>query len=502
MKLLNRIHKKNILVVGDVMLDTYYTGEVRRISPEAPVPVFKKQGERYALGGAANVAANLAAAGQAVSIMALIGDDSYGKRMKELFSETGVNDSLISIWDRPTITKTRFLAENNQQVLRLDVEEGQKISEDVSERLFSTFESVVDDFDMILLSDYMKGLLTDGFTQKIIGAAKLYGKKVLVDVKDPAFEKYKGAYLLKPNQKELQSLTKMPVSTNEKIIEAAQYLMERAESDYVLTTCGAKGMLLVGKGIVYRLDTAGKSVYDVTGAGDTTIAYLTAGLANGMHITEAMKLSNFAAGIQVGKVGTSAVHLHEVEKTIHEGTGYKRKKVFRMNERKALAELLAQWKDAGETVVTTNGCFDIIHRGHISLLEEAKKYGDHLVVMINADVSVKRLKGKNRPINTEEDRATVIAALDCVDAVMVFDPLMDNGMVTEAEIGRFTPELRKIAQEAPMGAVKFIAPDVHIKGGDYSADQVPEAVFAKKFFPVSFIEGYSTTKTIEKSRVQ
>lgn len=502
MNLLNRIHKKNILVVGDVMLDTYYTGEVRRISPEAPVPVFKKHGERYVLGGAANVAANLAAAGQVVSVMALIGDDSYGKRMRELFSETGVNDSLIRIWDRPTITKTRFLAENNQQVLRLDVEEGQEISENVSARLLSTFESVVDGFDMILLSDYMKGLLSVGFTQKMIDVAKLHGKKVLVDVKDPAFEKYKGAYLLKPNQNELQSLTKMSVSTDAKIIEAAQYLMERAESDYVLTTCGAKGMILVGNGIVHRLDTTGKSVYDVTGAGDTTIAYLTAGLANGMDIIDAMKLSNIAAGIQVGKVGTSAVHLHEVEETIQSGVGYKRKKVFRMNERKALAELLTQWRDAGETIVTTNGCFDIIHRGHISLLEEAKKYGDHLVVMINADASVKRLKGKNRPINTEEDRATVIAALDCVDAVMVFDPFTDNGMVTEAEVEQFTPELQRIAQEAPMGAAKFIAPDVHIKGGDYSADQVPEAVFAKNFHAVSFIDGYSTTRTIEKSRMQ
>ena len=245
MKLLNRIHKKNILVVGDVMLDTYYTGEVRRISPEAPVPVFKKRGERYALGGAANVAANLAAAGQDVSIMALVGDDSYGKRMRELFAETGVNDSLISIWDRSTITKTRFLAENNQQVLRLDIEDGQEVSEDISAGLLSRFESVVDNFDMILLSDYMKGLLTIGFTQKVIDIAKFHGKKILVDVKDPAFEKYKGAYLLKPNQKELQNLTKMPVSTNEKIIEAAQYLMEKTECDYVLTTCGAKGMILI-----------------------------------------------------------------------------------------------------------------------------------------------------------------------------------------------------------------------------------------------------------------
>lgn len=221
-----------------------------------------------------------------------------------------------------------------------------------------------------------------------------------------------------------------------------------------------------------------------------------------MDVIEAMKLSNLAAGIQVGKVGTSSVHLHEVEEIIQSDVGNKRKKVFRMNERQSLAELLTQWRDAGETVVTTNGCFDIIHRGHISLLEEAKNYGDHLVVMINADISVKRLKGKNRPINAEEDRAAVVAALDCVDAVMIFDPLTDNAMVTEAEVGRFTPELRKIAQEAPMGAVKFIAPDVHIKGGDYSADQVPEAIFAKKFYTVSFIDGYSTTRTIEKSRVQ
>ena len=490
----------NVLVIGDVMLDIYFGGEVNRISPEAPVPVFRKTNERCVLGGAANVAANLVAANQKVSIMALIGNDEYGDKMEELFSEIGVDYSLICRTGRPTITKTRFLAENNQQVLRLDVEDAHAISKAEEEELLQRLGKVIGSFDLILLSDYMKGLLTYSFTQGAIRLAKKHGKKVLVDVKDPAFEKYSGAYLLKPNLKELRNLTKMPASNPEELTEAAQTLRKKSQCKYVLTTCGSKGMVLVGEGVEHHLDTVGKAVYDVTGAGDTTIAYLTAGIADGMDVRDAMRIANYAAGIQVGKVGTSSVYLHEVEEALNSGGGYRHRKIFRMNERAALADQIKQWRTNGEVIVTTNGCFDIIHRGHITLLEKAKTYGGKLIVLINTDASVKRLKGERRPINGEEDRATVIAALDCVDAVMLFDPLKDNRAITEEDYSRIPPELRKVAQEAPMGALKLIAPDIHVKGGDYTADQVPEAMFAGQFRAVPFVEGYSTTKTIEKSR--
>lgn len=494
------LRQSKILVIGDVMLDIYYSGEVSRISPEAPVPVFKKVNERCVLGGASNVVANLAASGQQAAILAMIGDDSDGEKIHGLFEEIGVDGSLLSIWMRPTITKTRFLAENNQQVLRLDIEDSHPISDDEVALLLNNLNKVIDKFDLIILSDYMKGLLTFDFTQGVLKLAKEHNKKVLVDVKDPQFEKYKGAWLLKPNAKELHALTKMPVSTDENIITAARELLEKSECEFVLTTRGSKGMVLVGKNTVYHLDTVGKSVYDVTGAGDTTIAYLSASIASGLDIIEAMKIANYAAGIQVGKVGTSAVYLHEVEEAMTCGGGYRKQKIFRLNERDELKRQISEWRSKGETVVTTNGCFDILHRGHIALLEEARTYGDHLIVMINTDKSVKRLKGSSRPVNSEEDRAMVVAALNCVDAVAMFDPAYDNKFISNDDLNGMSEELKKVAMEAPMGILKTISPDVHVKGGDYTIEQVPEAIYAKKYKAVPFVKGYSTTNTIEKSK--
>ena len=490
----------NVLVIGDIMLDIYYSGEVSRISPEAPVPVFKKLSERCVLGGASNVVANLAAANQKASVLALVGEDEDGLKIRELFSEIGVDPALLTTWNRPTITKTRFLAENNQQVLRVDIEDSHPISSETVHKLLDNFKDAVDNFDFVLLSDYMKGLLTYEFSQGIIETSKAHGKIVLADVKDPNYEKYRGAWLLKPNIKELNALTKMPVSSYEELITAAKYLLGKAECEYVLTTCGAKGMVLVGKNIVYHLDTVGKSVYDVTGAGDTTIAYLTAALASGLDIKESMKIANYAAGIQVNKVGTSVVYVHEVEEAMTFRGGYKKQKIFRINEREKLSKQIADWHSKGETIVTTNGCFDIIHRGHISLLEEAKTYGDHLIVLINTDKSVKRLKGSGRPINSEEDRAMVIAALDCVDAVILFDPVSDNRAIPESDLSGMSEELKKVVMEAPMSILKFIAPDVHVKGGDYTFEQVPEAIYAKEYKAVPFVQGYSTSRTIEKSK--
>lgn len=495
-----KFKKNRILVIGDIMLDTYYLGEITRISPEAPVPIFKKMGEKSVLGGASNVVANLAAADQIPSILAMIGDDSDGNKIRVLFDEISVDNSLLAVWNRHTITKTRFLAENNQQVLRLDIEDSYPIPDEEVKLLLERLIKVIDRFDLILLSDYMKGLLTYEFTQGVINISRAHGKKVLVDVKDPRFEKYKGAWLLKPNTKELNAITNMPVSTDDELISASRYLLDNAECEYVLTTRGAKGMVLVGKEEEYYLGTVGKSVYDVTGAGDTTIAYLTAALASGYEIKEAMKIANYAAGIQVGKVGTSAVYLHEVEVAMESGGGYRKKKVFRLYERDELKSLIDNWRNKEETVVTTNGCFDILHCGHISLLEQAKSYGNHLIVLINTDKSVKRLKGQNRPVNAEEDRAMVIAALDCVDAVALFDPLSDNTSIPAEDLEGMSEELRKVAKEAPMGILKLISPDVHAKGGDYTVGQVPEAIYAKEFKAVPFVKGYSTTKTIEKSK--
>ena len=308
---------KKILVIGDVMLDKYYFGDVKRISPEAPVPVFKKQTEKSVLGGAANVASNLVACNQNVSIMTIIGDDDNGTYLERYFMNQGIDISLIVKCKRKTTVKTRFIANNNQQVMRLDVEDTSKISSEECDIFINLLKEKINSFDLVVFSDYLKGLLTYDFTQRIIELSNKFNKKVIIDVKDPNFSKYKNSYLLKPNLAELNALTKMPVDNDEEIIKASKDLREQANCEYVLTTCGAKGMILVGKNdYVLSIDSVGKEVYDVTGAGDTTIAYLGACLANNINISEAVKISNLAAGIEVSKAGTSSVYLEEVEKLL------------------------------------------------------------------------------------------------------------------------------------------------------------------------------------------
>ena len=278
---IDNIGRKNILVIGDVMIDTYYSGDVKRISPEAPVPVFRKKAERSVLGGAANVAANLVAAGQNVSVMAMVGNDDNANKLKDIFEKSGINTKLVISLNRKTTEKTRFLASNNQQVLRLDVEDTAPLSIDDGKRMLDSLAEVVDQFDLILLSDYLKGLLTYEFTQGVLQLAKSKGIHAIIDVKDPKTEKYKDAYLLKPNQKEIHELIGMPVGTDEEIINASIALKKKTNCKYVLTTCGARGMVLIGDGEPYFINSVGREVFDVSGAGDTTIAYLAACMVNG-----------------------------------------------------------------------------------------------------------------------------------------------------------------------------------------------------------------------------
>lgn len=465
--------QKKILVIGDIMLDIYFSGEVSRISPEAPVPVFRKKHEEYALGGAANVAANLVAAGQAVSILALVGSDENGEKMKNLFLQKGIDISFIKTIEKATITKTRFLAENNQQLLRLDVEDVSEIEESLCQELLAELEHAIDDFDLIILSDYLKGLLSYHFTQGVIALAKKHRIRVLVDVKGSDYEKYKGAFLLKPNLKELNDLTQMPVSNKENIVRAATYLLNASDCEYILTTCGAKGMLLVGKDYVHNLETMGKAVYDVTGAGDTTIAYLAVGLAGGMEMEAAMEMANYAAGIQVGKVGTSSVYIQEVREAMSGQNASYLKKKLRWRNLDDFTQI-----HRGQKIVFTNGCFDILHVGHKRYLEEAKALGDILVVGVNSDASVKRLKGPERPVNGEQDRIELLAGLDCVDYVIVFE------------------------DDTPYDLIRRIQPDLLVKGGDYK----PQDVVGKDIVEahggqvviLPFVDGKSTTDIISK----
>ena len=312
MNVIDKISRKRILIIGDIMLDTYFIGELKRISPEAPVPVFLKNGERCVPGGAANVAVNIMAAGQQVSLMSVIGSDEAGQKLKKKLSDYGVDCDCILEIDRSTTEKTRFIASNNQQVMRLDVEDSSPIKKTVENELLNLLDGVLSHVDLVVLSDYMKGMLTESFIQNVITECNKRDIKVVIDVKDKNYNKYRDAYLIKPNLSELKLLSGCSVDNDEEIFFAAQKLRKACNARYILVTCGAKGMTLVGEQTNYHVDSVGREVFDVTGAGDTTISYLSACIANDIDICEAVQVSNYAAGIQVGKVGTSIVALEEV----------------------------------------------------------------------------------------------------------------------------------------------------------------------------------------------
>lgn len=475
MNLCKSLKAKKILVIGDVMLDTYYSGDVNRISPEAPVPVFRKRNERSVLGGAANVAANLVAANQNVTMMTLIGRDENGERMLELFHGQGIHTELVFRGDRHTTTKTRFIASNNQQVLRLDEEDTFALSDEECSEMLAVFRAHVEEYDLIVFSDYLKGLLTYDFTQGVIQIANAQGIRVLVDVKDPKVSKYANAYLLKPNQKELHDLTGMPVETEEEIIAASQSLRKSAGCEYVLTTCGAKGMRLVGETLQASVTSVGKEVFDVTGAGDTTISYVAACLANNFDLRQSVEIANYAAGLQVGKVGTSAITIGEVNEFLMTG---KQGVIHKIIDAETVRRFRAD--HANQTIVFTNGCFDILHVGHVRYLQEAAKLGDLLIVGLNSDASVKRLKGESRPVNTQADRAETLCALEYVDYVTIFE------------------------EDTPYDLIRTIQPDVLVKGGDYRPENVVgrDIVEARggRLELIPFVEGKSTTKTIERMK--
>ena len=473
---LNDIRPGKILVAGDIMLDTYFTGDVKRISPEAPVPVFRKDKERSVLGGAANVIANLYAAEQAVSVMSFTGNDDAGDEIAEWFERMHVNTELLfRLKDRKTTVKTRFLAGNNQQVMRMDIEDSSPIDENLCAEMLSKLREKIsaEKFDLILLSDYLKGLLTYDFTQGVIKLANESNIPVIVDVKDPKIEKYYGAFLLKPNLNELRSLTGMDAHTDEEIISAAEFLREKGGHRYVLATCGPRGMVLAGENESYFIKSVAQEVFDVTGAGDTTIAYLAACMANGFNMHECVDIANTAAGIQVSKVGTSSVYWREIRSAMS-------RKAIHVDQKLLKGKALSDFRKTHEEqrVVFTNGCFDILHAGHVKYLREAAKLGEVLVVGLNSDSSVKRLKGESRPVNSQEDRAEILCALGFVDYVVIFE------------------------EDTPLNLIKTIQPDVLVKGGDYTPDKVVGADFVAsrggELFLIPFVEGKSTTNIIKK----
>ena len=464
-----------IAVIGDVMLDRYFYGEVKRISPEAPVPVTRINKIRSALGGAANVAANLARLECSVFMGGVTGDDENRLLLERLMAEVGIDCSgLMRSAERSTITKLRVLG-GNQQMLRLDFEEPGALKEEESARLKAWLTGLLaGGLNGIVISDYAKGVCGDEFTQWVITQAHAAGIPVLIDPKGPDWSKYRHCDFITPNLKEMCEAAGC-VRDNEDtaVVEMAQAARVRYAIDNVVVTRSERGMSLISAKEVLHAPASAIEVFDVSGAGDTVAATLLAAVAGGVALDDAIFMANRAAGIVVAKVGTYPVHREELLKDI---LGEERKKGhgYRTLSWDEAASLAATWRACGEKLVFTNGCFDLLHVGHVSYLEKARNLGRHLIVGLNTDASVKRLKGPSRPLVSELDRARVLAALNCVDAVVLFD------------------------EDTPEELIKRLRPDILVKGGDYKPEEVAGRSWAGEVRIIDFEEGYSTTGIVSK----
>ena len=463
--------KPNILVVGDLMIDHYLWGSCERISPEAPVQVVDIAKETTVLGGAGNVINNLNALGANVSVSSVIGNDDNGKELIEMLNAIGVDSKSIITQDgRKTSKKSRVIAVS-QQILRYDKESKNSIAEESVSKILESLSATINSFDMVILSDYGKGILTDELCQGIIALSNNNNIKVLVDPKGSNFSKYRGAYLLTPNKKEAILATGIDINDAQSLEKALLQLKDECDLDISLITLSEDGIATYDKGVEV-FPTVAKEVFDVTGAGDTVIASIAFALSAGKNIQDTAAFANLAAGVVVGKIGSATVTIGEIEEyeaSLHKSTSDAHIKSF-----EDIQTLVKRSRANGKKVVFTNGCFDILHVGHVKYLQIAKSFGDILIVGLNSDESVSRLKGPTRPVNIAEDRAYLLAALEAVDFVVPF------------------------TEDTPYDLIKMIEPDVLVKGGDYEGKSVVGTEFARELKLVDFVDGKSTTKTIEK----
>ncbi len=459
-----------IVVVGDVMLDRYWSGKAGRISPEAPVPVVKINDIEDRIGGAGNVALNIAKLGGRVTLIGVVGDDEEGRIVKQLLEKAGVVCELVVEKSIRTICKLRILAQH-QQLIRVDFEETPLQFD--HNALTSFISKQLTQHDVAVFSDYGKGTLKH--VQDHIVAAKRHGLKVLVDPKGADYGPYNSADLITPNLSEFQTVMGA-CKTEAELLSKGRELITRLNIPNLLVTRGEAGMTLIQRDTDYSIAAQAKDVFDVTGAGDTVIAVLSTCLGIGMPWRDAVYLGNLAGGIVVGKLGTSTVSTEELTRAMHGD----KNSAFGIVSEDELATIIARAKANGEKIIMTNGCFDLLHVGHVTYLEQAKALGDRLCVAVNADESVQKLKGENRPINGLQERMTVLAALSCVDWVVPF------------------------SEDTPERLYCKLLPDVLVKGGDYSPEQVAGGDCVVKAGGevkiLSFVEGKSTTNMIKKSQ--
>lgn len=474
--LIARLSAARILCVGDLMLDRFITGSVDRVSPEAPIPVLEVRDEAVMIGGAGNVVRNLVAFGAVAELVAVVGEDAAGAELASLLDDTaGVTAHLVTVVRRRTTIKTRFMT-GGQQLLRADYEASGALDDTVRKRLYAYAVARLPDCGALVLSDYGKGVLCPRQIADLIALANAAGKPVIVDPKGTEYGVYRGATLLTPNLNELAQASGLPVVGDAAVVAACDHIIATCGVGGVLATRSEQGMSLVQDGDVHHLPARARDVFDVSGAGDTVAAAMAAGLALDVPALESAHFANTAAGVAVGKVGTAAAYASEILTALHEA-------VFLSGEAKVATKVAARdrveaWRRQGKRIGFTNGCFDLLHPGHISLLGQARAACDILVVGLNSDDSVRRLKGQGRPAQPEQGRAAVLASLSSVDLVVIF------------------------GDDTPLDLINTLRPEILVKGQDYTRDEVVGATevdsWGGKVVLAEILDGYSTTETLRR----
>ncbi len=467
-----------IVVLGDVMLDEYLAGDVSRISPEAPIPILVGETHIFRLGGAANVAANLASLGARVDLTGIVGDDEAGRQLAGLLEESAIaGDHLILARERPTTRKLRVVA-GSQQIVRIDFEKTGNPGEDVEGEQIRLTRRLIEGADAFIVSDYGKGACSEAIIADLIAFARANGVAVLCDPKGSDYTKYAGSSIITPNRKEAGEACGRQLADNDAVAACAQALRKTLKLDACLVTLGPEGMFLSSEASDTQIPALAQDVADVTGAGDSVIAAIGIGIACGLSFAQSSIFANAVASIAVSKRGSAQVALSEVAAAFADSPP--RKEASRLIPREALAEAIRRFRRAGETLVFTNGCFDILHAGHVDNLGRCAQFGTKLIVGLNSDDSVRRLKGPGRPVNCAEDRAAVLLALTSVAAVVIFD------------------------EDTPEALIEIIRPDVLAKGEDYAGKSVVGRELVESYGGrvelVAFKQGLSTTGLIGKMR--
>ena len=456
-----------VLVVGDMMLDIYYTGDVSRISPEAPVPVVKISDTTNRLGGACNVANNLSHIDANVRLLGLASDDIHGKILKKMLDDIKVSYQLYD-FQKNTTSKLRVIG-SRQQIARLDFEDDTVLDKPSVDKITKDIKTDLALNDVIIISDYGKGVCTDEICAYIISEAKKISKPVIIDPKGNDWSKYTGATVVTPNVKELGVVANVSIkNTDEDVIKYGRMIKDKYDIEYLIVTRSDKGITVITSDYVKTFKAESKEVFDVSGAGDTVVSILAVSFALNYDIAETIELANRAAGIVVAKAHTVPITIDELKES------YNLIERSKMITTESLDSVLLYYRDRGKKIVFTNGCFDILHIGHVKYLQASKEVGDVLIVGLNSDKSVKILKGNDRPINNQTDRATLLSAFSFIDHLIIFD------------------------EETPIELIKTIKPDVLVKGGDYKLEEVVGREYATKVELIDFVEGYSSTNIINK----